>query len=129
MTADANGCRTALTRAVRRTILAIMAKTSPDRAEAVAAGVAFGVSETTAGAVVAAFERLSQRSGRSFDPRTWSRTVWLAEADRFERSPSPEKHYALLLHVQELREQFEDKARRGARAWSRGEVGERLTKR
>ena len=118
-----------LTRAARGTILSRMAKNTVDRAEAVAAGVACGVSEATAGAVADAYAHLSQRCGRSFDPRTWSRTVWLAEADRCQRSKSPEQLYAMLLHLQDLREGFEEKVRRGARAWSPGEVGERLTKR
>ncbi|MCC7493137.1 MAG: hypothetical protein IT204_12340 [Fimbriimonadaceae bacterium] len=97
--------------------------------QAVAQAAEFGVDEATATAVVEAFTRLSQRAGRPFDPCTWSRTVWLAEADRCRRARSAEAHFSLLLHLQGLREQFEEKVRRGARAWEQGVVGERLTRR
>ncbi len=88
-----------------------------------------GIDEATATAVTAAFERLAQRTGRAFDPAGWSKTVWLAEADRWRRSANPDQHFSLLLHLNTLREQFEEKAARGARGWTRGTVGERLTKR
>ena len=101
-------------------------KTQPDP---LAQAAEYGVDAATATAVIAAYQRLAQRCSRAFDPSTWSKTVWLAEADRWRRSPSPEAHFTLLLHLQELREEYEEKARRGARAWSPGEVGERLTKR
>ena len=97
--------------------------------QAVARAAEFGISAEVAAGVCAAFERLAMRAGRSFDPLTWSKTVWLAEADRWNRAQSPAAHFTLLLHLERLREQFEEKVSRGARAWQAGEVGERLTKR
>jgi hypothetical protein len=96
---------------------------------AVAAGVAFGIEPEVAEAVVRAYVDISRRSGRAHDPSTWSRTVWLAEADRWRRSPTKEAFFTLVLHLEELRAGWEAKATAGTRGWSAGPVGERLTKR
>lgn len=100
-----------------------------DTEQAVARGIECGVSEATARAVVAAYERVARQVGREFDPRTWSLTVWEAEAERYERSADAESHYELILHLHRLREQWEDIYRHGRRGWRPGLVGERLTKR
>lgn len=97
--------------------------------QAVERATSLGIEPQVAEAVCAAFVKLSQRTGRAFDPAGWSRTVWLAEADRFRRAASPEAHYNLLLHLDRLRVEWEEKAGRGARGWSAGAIGERLTKR
>ncbi len=80
-------------------------------------------------AVLQAFEKLGARAGRTFEPAQWSKTVWLAEADRWRRSKDEETHLTLLLHLESLRQDFEAKVDRGARGWVKGERGERLTKR
>lgn len=97
--------------------------------QAVERAVSLGIDPQTAEAVVRAFERLSQRTGRSFNPAEWTRTVWLAEADRYRRAKSAEAHFSLLLHLDRLRCEWEAKAASGTRGWSPGPVGERLTKR
>lgn len=100
-----------------------------DRSAAIACAASYGIDEETALAVIQAFEKLAARSGRSFNPAGWSRTVWLAEADRWRRSKDEDSHFTLLLHLEELREGFEAKVARGARGWEKGVRGERLTKR
>ncbi|NUQ02058.1 MAG: hypothetical protein HUU35_19595 [Armatimonadetes bacterium] len=106
-----------------------MAQAPLDRDGAIARAAEFGVSEATAGAVAEAFERLAARTGRAFEPAAWSHTVWLAEADRYERSRDRESHFTLLLHLEGLREQFEERVERGARGFGKGVNGQRLTKR
>lgn len=106
-----------------------MAHAPIDREGAVARAAEFGIGEATAGAVADAFERLTARTGREFEPASWSRTVWLAEADRYERSRDRDSHFTLLLHLEGLREQFEERVERGARGFGKGVTGERLTKR
>ncbi len=89
----------------------------------------FGIDAETARQVVDAFAKVAKQTGRRYDPTTWSKTVWLAEADRWRRSPSPEAHYSLLLQLERLRGQWEERYEQGKRGWFAGEVGERLTKR
>lgn len=100
-----------------------------DRSAAIACAASHGIEESTAVAVIEAFEKLSARLDKSFDPANWTKTVWLAEADRWQRSNDEETHFSLLLHLEELRQGFEEKVNRGARGWVKGERGERLTKR
>ena len=100
-----------------------------DQSAAIACAASHGVDEATAAAVIVAFGKLGQRLEKSFDPAQWTKTVWLAEADRWERSKDEETHFSLLLHLEELRQDFEAKVNRGARGWTEGERGERLSKR
>jgi len=100
-----------------------------DREQAVAQGVACGIKAETAAAVVDAYRRVSTTNGRRYDPSTWSRTVWLAEADRWVRTGDAEAHLTLVLHLERLRGDWEAKATAGARGWVAGTVGERLSKR
>jgi DNA-binding transcriptional LysR family regulator len=95
---------------------------------AVAAGVSLGIGPEVAQAVAEAYQRLSAIAGRRYDPATWSRTVWLAEADRWRRSPDRDTFINLVLHLEQLRTAWEAKADRDARGWQPGVVGERLTK-
>lgn len=97
--------------------------------EAIRSGVAFGVKEETARAVVQAYQKAAKQLGREFNPTTWSNTVWEAEAQRFERAHGVEAHYSLILHLQRLRVDWEEQYQRGSRGWHAGTVGERLTKR
>jgi len=73
-----------------------------DRSAAIACAATHGVEETTAMAVLQAFEKLGARAGRTFEPAQWSKTVWLAEADRWRRSKDEETHLTLLLHLESL---------------------------
>jgi len=99
-----------------------------DREKATARGVEFGIEPEVAAAVVAAYEGVGRTLGRGYDPAGWSKTVWLAEADRWRRSPDAATHTTLLLHLQRLGDTWEAKAKRGARGWTPGSAGERLTK-
>ncbi|MBI5830919.1 MAG: hypothetical protein HZB16_01235 [Armatimonadetes bacterium] len=99
-----------------------------DRDKAVARGVELGIEPEVAAAVVSAYEGVGRTLGRSYDPALWSKTVWLAEADRWRRSPDAATHHTLLLHLQRLGDTWEAKAKRGARGWDPGQTGERLTK-
>ncbi|HAZ62052.1 MAG TPA: hypothetical protein DCZ72_00345 [Armatimonadetes bacterium] len=100
-----------------------------DRERSIAVGVGFGISEEVATAVVDAYVEIGARAHRQFDPASWSRTVWYAEAARWERSPSPQAHATLVLSLQDLSERWEEMFGRNARGWRSGKVGERLTKR
>ncbi len=100
-----------------------------NRNEAVQRGVDLGIEPEVAAAVVDAFAGVGRTLGRQYDPATWSKTVWLAEADRWRRSPDPATHNTLLLHLQRLSDTWEAKAERGARGGNPGHVGERLAKR
>lgn len=106
-----------------------MAQTPVDRTQAIAQGTSFGISPEVSAAVVDAYLHISQRNGVRYDPGTWSKTVWLAEADRLRRSPSPESHRDLVLHLEELRGRWENLATRGVRGWQPGATGVRLSRR
>ena len=102
---------------------------SIDVEAAVRRGVECGVGEDTARAVADAYQRVAKQFDCAFDPSAWSNTIWEAESERYERSPSAEAHLTLLLHLHRLRDEWEAMYRRGARGWTAGHVGERLTKR